>query len=100
MKRDKGSAAIGIWELLPFVDQKIIRCPMGWKGGNRRLLPRADACGLAAVSPILWCQYQFLLGVVEVAFRPSIIAPALKQNQLLGRLVGALLGCIEFRPIL
>ena len=82
------------------VERHVIRGPVCRERGNRRMLGCARAHVLAAIAAILGSEHEFLLDVVEVAFRPAEVRAALDAHQLFRWKVRAL-GCrVELRPVL
>ena len=55
---------------------------------------------LSAVAAVLRSEDELLPGQVEIAVGPPVVSAALELHQLLCRLVRALLGRIELRPVL
>src|SRR6202012_4657196 len=56
--------------------------------------------GFPSTSSVFRGKDQLLLSQIEVAIGPAVVGTALQLHQLLRRLIGAIFGCVELRPVL
>lgn len=100
MERDESATPIAGREFAAVVDRRIIGRPVSRKSGDRALPIRTDARSPAAIPAIPRSENQSSLRLIVVAFWPTVVGPGRKLQQTLGGQRGALLGCIESRPVL
>src|SRR5258708_22740994 len=99
MEGDECTSLIGSRELTSVIEQEVVGRQMGGKGREGCSLIGTKRNGFAAVAAVFRGKDKFVLGEIKITIRPAVIGAALELHQLLRRLLGALLGRIEVRPV-
>ncbi len=85
VKRDERAAVISIRKLIALVDRDVVRSPVRRKSRDGCELLRALADGFATVTAVLRSEHELVLLVVEITFRPAVVAAVFDLEQLFGR---------------
>src|SRR5260370_14481893 len=99
MEGDECTYPIRSRELTSVIKQEVVGRPMAGKGRDGCTLIGTQPNRFAAVAAIFRGKDKLVLGEIKITIRPAVIGAALELDQLLRRLLGALLGCIEVRPV-
>src|SRR5260221_7114973 len=99
MEGDECTSPIGSRELTSVIKQEVVGRPMAGKGRDGCALTGTQPNRFAAVATVFRGKDQLVLGEIKITIRPAVIGAALELHQLLRRLLGALLGRVEVRPV-
>src|SRR5215469_2612358 len=99
MEGDECTSLIGSRELTSVIKHEIVGRPMPGKGRDGCALIGTQPNRLAAVAAVFRGEDKLVLGEIKITIRPAVVGAALELHQLLPRLLGALLGRIEARPV-
>src|SRR5260370_23566653 len=99
MEGDECTTLVGSRELTSVIKQEVVGRPMAGKGRDGCTLIGTQPNRFAAIAAVFRRKDQLVLGEIKITIRPAVIGAALELHQLLRRLLGALLGRIEVRPV-
>src|SRR5262245_7876892 len=99
MESDECTTLVGSRELTSVIKQQVVGRPMSGEGRDGCTLIGTQPNRFAAIATVFRGKDKLVLGEIKITIRPAVIGAALELDQLLRRLLGALLGRIEVRPV-